>query len=113
MPCTHTYTNTRIYKYIYIYTHVHIHMHTQKRRIYDITNVLEGIGLIEKKSKNNIQWKGSGCDTNVEAGEVDRLQKVKPLFVGVYTYTHMYIYIYTYIYTYIYICMYLYTLQYE
>jgi len=31
----------------------------QKRRIYDITNVLEGIGLIEKKSKNNIQWKGS------------------------------------------------------
>lgn len=30
----------------------------QKRRIYDITNVLEGIGLIEKKSKNNIQWRG-------------------------------------------------------
>ena len=29
----------------------------QKRRIYDITNVLEGIGLIEKKSKNQIQWK--------------------------------------------------------
>ncbi|CAB4036350.1 transcription factor E2F3-like [Paramuricea clavata] len=30
----------------------------QKRRIYDITNVLEGIGLIQKKSKNNIQWRG-------------------------------------------------------
>lgn len=29
----------------------------QKRRIYDITNVLEGIGLIEKRSKNMIQWK--------------------------------------------------------
>lgn len=28
----------------------------QKRRIYDITNVLEGIHLISKKSKNNIQW---------------------------------------------------------
>ena len=27
----------------------------QKRRIYDITNVLEGIGIIEKRSKNNIQ----------------------------------------------------------
>ncbi|XP_064414538.1 transcription factor E2F4 isoform X1 [Latimeria chalumnae] len=37
----------------------------QKRRIYDITNVLEGIGLIEKKSKNSIQWKGvgPGCNT--------------------------------------------------
>ncbi|GKV31897.1 hypothetical protein SLEP1_g40554 [Rubroshorea leprosula] len=30
----------------------------QKRRIYDITNVLEGIGLIEKKLKNRIHWKG-------------------------------------------------------
>ena len=29
----------------------------QKRRIYDITNVLEGIGLIEKNSKNLIRWK--------------------------------------------------------
>eukprot|EP00518_Triparma_eleuthera_P001069 CAMPEP_0182467818 /NCGR_PEP_ID=MMETSP1319-20130603/14571_1 /TAXON_ID=172717 /ORGANISM="Bolidomonas pacifica, Strain RCC208" /LENGTH=303 /DNA_ID=CAMNT_0024667947 /DNA_START=256 /DNA_END=1164 /DNA_ORIENTATION=+ len=28
----------------------------QKRRIYDITNVLEGISLIEKKSKNHIAW---------------------------------------------------------
>ncbi|NWU91668.1 E2F2 factor, partial [Upupa epops] len=32
----------------------------QKRRIYDITNVLEGIQLIRKKSKNNIQWMGTG-----------------------------------------------------
>nr|XP_046205233.1 transcription factor E2F4-like [Oncorhynchus gorbuscha] len=36
----------------------------QKRRIYDITNVLEGIGLIEKKSKNSIQWKGVGPGCN-------------------------------------------------
>ena len=28
----------------------------QKRRIYDITKVLEGIHLIKKKSKNNVQW---------------------------------------------------------
>ncbi|CAL1403825.1 unnamed protein product [Linum trigynum] len=33
-------------------------LEVQKRRIYDITNVLEGIGLIEKKFKNIIQWKG-------------------------------------------------------
>ncbi|KAK0150056.1 Transcription factor E2F5 [Merluccius polli] len=32
----------------------------QKRRIYDITNVLEGIGLIEKTSKNSVQWTGVG-----------------------------------------------------
>ncbi|XP_012571399.1 transcription factor E2FC isoform X2 [Cicer arietinum] len=35
-------------------------LEVQKRRIYDITNVLEGIGLIEKTSKNHIRWKG--CD---------------------------------------------------
>lgn len=30
----------------------------QKRRIYDITNVLEGIGLVQKRYKNKIQWVG-------------------------------------------------------
>ena len=34
-------------------------LQVQKRRIYDITNVLEGIGLIEKKHKNRIRWIGS------------------------------------------------------
>ncbi|KAL4578579.1 hypothetical protein LXL04_014704 [Taraxacum kok-saghyz] len=42
-------------------------LEVQKRRIYDITNVLEGIGLIEKKLKNRIQWKGVDAST----GEVD------------------------------------------
>lgn len=32
----------------------------QKRRIYDITNVLEGIQLIRKKAKNHVQWVGRG-----------------------------------------------------
>lgn len=36
-----------------------ISLQVQKRRIYDITNVLEGIGIIVKKSKNNIQWRYS------------------------------------------------------
>ena len=31
----------------------------QKRRIYDITNVLEGIGLIKKGGKNYIRWNGA------------------------------------------------------
>lgn len=34
-------------------------LHVQKRRIYDITNVLEGVGLISKASKNHIQWRAS------------------------------------------------------
>eukprot|EP01080_Neovahlkampfia_damariscottae_P003034 gene3034-5044_t len=34
-------------------------LNVQKRRIYDITNVLEGVGLIEKNAKNNIKWRGS------------------------------------------------------
>ncbi|CAI5521392.1 unnamed protein product [Closterium sp. Naga37s-1] len=41
-------------------------LQVQKRRIYDITNVLEGIGLIEKKGKNNIQWKGLECDSTIK-----------------------------------------------
>ncbi|KAL1352174.1 hypothetical protein HN51_016165 [Arachis hypogaea] len=39
-------------------------LEVQKRRIYDITNVLEGIGLIEKKIKNRIHWKGIDCSTS-------------------------------------------------
>lgn len=35
-------------------------MSVQKRRIYDITNVLEGVKLIQKESKNKIRWVGGG-----------------------------------------------------
>ncbi|KAL9228613.1 hypothetical protein vseg_004170 [Gypsophila vaccaria] len=43
-------------------------LEVRKRRIYDITNVLEGIGLIEKKLKNRIHWKGLDVS---RPGEVD------------------------------------------
>ncbi|TKY53142.1 Transcription factor E2FA [Spatholobus suberectus] len=43
-------------------------LEVQKRRIYDITNVLEGIGLIEKNIKNRIHWKGIESSTS---GQVD------------------------------------------
>uniref|UniRef100_A0A061RJC2 E2F transcription factor 4/5 n=1 Tax=Tetraselmis sp. GSL018 TaxID=582737 RepID=A0A061RJC2_9CHLO len=46
----------------------------QKRRIYDITNVLEGIGLIEKNSKNNIRWKGRSCSPKV-AEDMEKLRR--------------------------------------
>ena len=48
----------------------------QKRRIYDITNVLEGIGLIEKKNKNCIQWRGAVPGSNTQES-VDRLAVLK------------------------------------
>mmetsp|Transcript_22869 Transcript_22869/g.47702 ORF Transcript_22869/g.47702 Transcript_22869/m.47702 type:complete len:670 (-) Transcript_22869:1485-3494(-) len=38
----------------------------QKRRIYDITNVLEGIGLIQKEGKNHVSW---NSDPNVELSQ--------------------------------------------
>ncbi|XP_027346431.1 transcription factor E2FB-like [Abrus precatorius] len=44
-------------------------LEVQKRRIYDITNVLEGIGLIEKKLKNRIQWKGLDVSRPGEADD--------------------------------------------
>ncbi|XP_022766988.1 transcription factor E2FA-like isoform X2 [Durio zibethinus] len=50
-------------------------LEVQKRRIYDITNVLEGIGLIEKKLKNRIHWKGVDASRPGEAdGDVSVLQ---------------------------------------
>ncbi|KAF5202243.1 Transcription factor e2fb [Thalictrum thalictroides] len=50
-------------------------LEVQKRRIYDITNVLEGIGLIEKTSKNNIRWRGLDLSRPLELdGQVARLK---------------------------------------
>lgn len=34
----------------------------RKRRVYDITNVLDGIDLVEKKSKNHIRWMWVGFE---------------------------------------------------
>lgn len=56
-------------------------LEVQKRRIYDITNVLEGIGLIEKKLKNRIRWKGlddvrpghAHDDVSILQGQVENL----------------------------------------
>uniref|UniRef100_A0A672J4S3 E2F transcription factor 1 n=1 Tax=Salarias fasciatus TaxID=181472 RepID=A0A672J4S3_SALFA len=45
----------------------------QKRRIYDITNVLEGIHLISKKSKNHIQWLGN----RIDAAQVSRYKELQ------------------------------------
>lgn len=54
----------------------------QKRRIYDITNVLEGIGLIEKRSKSMVQWKGGELlpmngKRNMSPSEEEKMNKLK------------------------------------
>ncbi|CAI0391343.1 unnamed protein product [Linum tenue] len=50
-------------------------LEVQKRRIYDITNVLEGIGLIEKTLKNRIRWKGADASNSGNAdGNSSQLQ---------------------------------------
>ncbi|XP_056665813.1 uncharacterized protein LOC107650305 [Monodelphis domestica] len=35
-----------------------VKLNVHKRRLYDITSVLEGIGLLEKRAKNTVQWVG-------------------------------------------------------
>ncbi|KAL4630010.1 transcription factor E2F3-like [Arapaima gigas] len=46
----------------------------QKRRLYDITNVLEGVHLIKKKSKNNIQW--MGCSLSEDGTVINQCQNL-------------------------------------
>lgn len=47
----------------------------QKRRIYDITNVLEGIGYIEKIHKNKMRWIGGTMNLEMarQIADLDRL----------------------------------------
>lgn len=52
-------------------------LEVQKRRIYDITNVLEGIGLIVKKSKNNVQWSGMAINHPDDALHMNHLKQLK------------------------------------
>lgn len=56
----------------------------QKRRIYDITNVLEGIGLIKKGGKNHIRWteaevKGQQKHSNKKERLSDQSSELNPV----------------------------------
>ncbi len=48
-----------------------------KRRVYDITNVLEGVGVIRKEGKNNVKWcpgEAAGSGSPTHAGEQQQLE---------------------------------------
>ncbi|NXP45444.1 E2F6 factor, partial [Heliornis fulica] len=47
----------------------------RKRRVYDITNVLDGIHLVKKRSKNLIQWVGSTIGQVVEKSSEEQILK--------------------------------------
>ncbi|XP_047243106.1 transcription factor E2F6 isoform X2 [Girardinichthys multiradiatus] len=51
---------------------------TRRRRVYDITNVLQGIQLIEKESVNRIKWIGS-CPVSSYLGQNQALPEMTDL----------------------------------
>ena len=46
------------------------HLGVQKRRLYDVTNVLEGIGLIKKKNKNQVSWAKRKSEPVIQVGGI-------------------------------------------
>jgi len=57
-----------------------------KRRIYDITNVLEGVGLIEKRSKNTVAWKGSEAilGASLDKDSKDKMMSLRKEIEGIF-----------------------------
>nr|GMD94455.1 transcription factor E2FC-like [Ipomoea batatas] len=58
-------------------------LEVQKRRIYDITNVLEGVGVIEKTKKNHMRWKG--FETTESRELQDQVYRLKAEVQHLYT----------------------------
>ena len=64
-------------------------LNVHKRRVYDITNVLEGIGLLTKKHMGAIEWKGFGVYTEPErerranlVTEITKLERNESKLIG-------------------------------
>ncbi|KAI9548516.1 hypothetical protein NQZ68_007374 [Dissostichus eleginoides] len=54
-------------------------LNAPKRRLYDVTNVLEGIKLIKKKSKNYIEWLGGEVNSAADVELKDLVEQERIL----------------------------------
>ena len=52
----------------------------QKRRIYDITNVLEGINLIERFKKNHVRWIGTAPNEIERKRQLELVESASQLY---------------------------------
>ncbi|KAF3707698.1 Transcription factor E2F3 [Channa argus] len=65
-------------------------LNAPKRRVYDVTNVLEGIQLIKKKSKNCIEWLGGGLKVCVGAEVQNLIEEERKLDELIQSCTHQF-----------------------
>jgi hypothetical protein len=58
------------------------HLGVAKRRIYDITNVLEGVSVLSKVGKNHIRWNANAQDDAVDGlrAEIAGLAKEEAMY---------------------------------
>ncbi|XP_074541672.1 transcription factor E2F6-like isoform X3 [Halichoeres trimaculatus] len=54
-------------------------LQTRQRRVYDITNVLSGIDLIEKTSKNIVKWKGRCLISSLQSTNAQKQKELENL----------------------------------
>ncbi|CAJ1077762.1 transcription factor E2F2-like [Xyrichtys novacula] len=52
---------------------------TRQRRVYDITNVLEGINLIQKQTKNRVKWIGPCSISSILSKQSHKLKELQNL----------------------------------
>jgi transcription factor E2F3 len=50
-------------------------LNTQKRRLYDVINVLAGVGLVERTGKSRVKWVSQEYGNSVSRGDISEREK--------------------------------------